>query len=61
MTKKVCAMCKRFHEEQKCPSCGSTESKESWKGRIIVINPEKSEVAQSLKIKTKGEYAIKKG
>lgn len=31
----------------------------SWKGRINVLNVEKSEIAQKIGIETKGEYAIK--
>ena len=32
---------------------------ESFKGRIVVINPEKSEIAQKLNIPSKGNFAIK--
>lgn len=31
----------------------------SWKGRINVLNPQKSEIAEKIGIDTKGEYAIK--
>ena len=60
MTKqKACKICNKIHEEEKCPRCGSKESTESFKGRIVVLNPEKSEIAQQLKIKDKGNFAIK--
>jgi DNA-directed RNA polymerase subunit E" len=57
---KACKMCKTIYlEEDKCPNCGSKESTESFKGRIVVINPEKSEIAQKLNIPSKGNFAIK--
>ena len=60
MTKqKACKICNAIHELEKCPKCGSKESSESFKGRVIILNPEKSEIAQKLKLKNKGEFAIK--
>ena len=60
MTKqKACKICKTIHEREKCPNCGSEENTESIKGKIIVLNAEKSEVAQKLKINKEGEFAIK--
>ena len=46
-------------EGDKCPKCESKDSTESWKGRVLILNPEQSEIAQKLKIKEKGAYAIK--
>ena len=60
MTKQIaCKICNTIHESEKCPKCDSKESTESFKGRIIVINPEKSEIAQKLNLKDKGNLAIK--
>ena len=60
MTKqKACKICNKIHDEEKCPRCESKESTESFKGRIVVLNPEKSEIAQKLKLKEKGNFAIK--
>jgi len=57
---KACKVCKTIYlEEDKCPRCGSREFTESFKGRIIVSDPEKSEVAKQLGITEKGEFAIK--
>ena len=57
---KACKICNRIYESgEKCPDCDSKESTESFKGRVIVINPEKSEIAQKLNIKKKGNFAIK--
>lgn len=59
MKQKACKICNRIYEGDKCPGCDSKESTESFKGRIVVLNPEKSEIAQKLNIKEKGNFAIK--
>lgn len=56
---KACKICLRIYEGDECPNCGAKETTDSFRGRIIVINPEKSEIAQKLNIKKKGMYAIK--
>ena len=56
---KACKRCKFLHEEEKCPKCGSTANTDSWRGKIEVIHPDKSEIAKELKIVAKGEYTIK--
>jgi len=56
---KACLNCKAIHTEPKCPQCGETPSNDSFKGRIHVFNPEKSEMAYRMKIRNKGEFAIK--
>ena len=46
---KACKLCKIIYEgKEKCPKCDSKEFTESFKGKIIVIDPEKSEIAQKL-------------
>lgn len=60
MTKeKACRQCRTVYSGTKCPKCGSEEGREGFKGKIRIFNPEQSEIAQNLKIKEKGEYAIK--
>ena len=56
---KACKICKTIHEGEKCPNCGSKESTEVFKGRIVVLNTEKSEIAKKLDLKDKGNFAIK--
>lgn len=59
-TEKACKSCKTIFEgTNKCPKCGSDLFTDSFKGKLIVLNPEQSEVAQNLKIKEKGKYAIR--
>lgn len=57
---KACKKCRfLFEDGEKCPRCGSTSYTENWKGRVEIINPEKSEIAKELKLADKGVYAIK--
>ncbi len=57
--KKAWKICNNIYEGDKCPKCDSKESTDSFKGRIVVSNPEKSEIAKKLNIKSKGNFAIK--
>jgi DNA-directed RNA polymerase subunit E" len=61
MTKtKACKICNFLYEVgEKCPNCDAREYTESYKGRILVMDPEKSEIAKKLKISKKGNFAIK--
>jgi DNA-directed RNA polymerase subunit E" len=56
---KACKMCNTIYEGDKCPKCSSRESTEGFKGRIIVLNPEKSEIAKKVNLKDKGNFALK--
>lgn len=57
---KACKLCNTIFETgEKCPKCESKESTESFKGRVVVLNPEKSEIAKKLNLKEKGNFAIK--
>ena len=59
MKGKVCRACKFLHNEDSCPSCGSTQEANSAQGRLHVLNLEKSFLAKELEITKEGEYAIK--
>jgi len=56
---KACKKCRTIHTTAKCPKCGSDESTDSFKGKIIVLDTEKSEIAKSLEVKEKGEFAVR--
>ena len=58
---KACKKCRTIYEGEKCPNCEtpSSEATDSWKGKVIVMNPEQSEIAKKLKLEKKGEFAIK--
>lgn len=42
-----------------CPVCGSTEFTTNWEGMVIIIDPERSELARELMITKAGAYAIR--
>jgi len=57
---RACKKCRFIFEEgEKCPRCGSPAFTENWKGKIEIIDPEKSEVSQQIKLVEKGTYTIK--
>ncbi len=56
---KVCKKCKIMVDGDTCPICQGNTLVESWKGKIIVLDSEKSEIAQRIGIKQKGTYALK--
>jgi DNA-directed RNA polymerase subunit E" len=60
-SQKACKQCKTIFEGNKCPNCGSEEFSDNFKGKVIVLNPEESEVAKNLKVQKKGKFAIKIG
>ena len=47
------------YEGDKCPNCGSQEHSVDIKGKIVIFDPEKSEIAQKLKLEKKGTYATR--
>lgn len=59
MKKKVCTKDRRIIDGETCPLCGGSQFSESFNGRVIVVDPDKSIVAQKLGMKKPGEYAIK--
>lgn len=56
---KACKLCNKIFEGEKCPSCESREFTEAFKGRIVIMNPEKSEIAKKLNLQKKGNFALK--
>lgn len=54
----VCRNCRRFTKEKQCPVCGSKDLSTSWKGLVIIIDPEDSEIAKCLDIEAPGKYAL---
>lgn len=56
---KACKECRTVYEGTKCPNCGSSESVDSFKGKIVVLDPEKSEIAKKLGIVKKGKFAAR--
>ena len=59
MRELACRKCKMLTSEKSCPNDGSTELSSEWSGLIIIISPEKSQVAKTLAITKAGRYALK--
>lgn len=59
MREMACRKCKTLTTEKTCPNCGSTELSNEWSGLIIIINPDRSQVAKTLAISKPGRYALK--
>jgi DNA-directed RNA polymerase subunit E" len=56
---KACKHCKMIYEGSSCPNCQSTDSIDSFKGKVTVLNVENSEIAKSAGIKGKGVFALR--
>ena len=59
MARLACKICKRLVLGDRCPIHPDAKLTETWKGKIIVLNPQNSELAKKMKITDKGEYAIR--
>lgn len=56
---KACRSCRKIVEEgDKCPVCGSTQFTTFWRGYVLIIDPEKSEIAKKMGIAQVGKHAL---
>ncbi|MEE8168293.1 MAG: transcription elongation factor subunit Spt4 [Candidatus Hydrothermarchaeales archaeon] len=58
MKEKACKECNRIGASDICKVCRQPMSP-SWMGYVRVIDPEKSNIAQKLKLSTKGRFALR--
>jgi len=57
---KACRNCHYvFEEGSSCPTCSSDNISDKFTGQMIIMDPEKSLVAQKVGIKIPGRYAVK--
>jgi DNA-directed RNA polymerase subunit E" len=56
---KACRNCHHIFDDNNCPVCGSTSASTDWSGYIIILDVEKSKVAEKLNIKSPGRYALR--
>ncbi len=58
---KACIKCKMLvpPDTKVCPNCGGRDFTTDWEGAVVIIDPEKSQVARTLGITKPGIYAIK--
>jgi DNA-directed RNA polymerase subunit E" len=59
IAKLACRVCKLLTSDAKCPRHPDAKLTESWKGRVIILDPNTSEIAKKMGITEKGEYAIR--
>ena len=72
MNVKACRKCRKIIDEEftkdgkekkanikKCPICGSTSFTTFWKGYALIIDPENSDIAKAMDVKTSGRYALR--
>lgn len=58
---KACKSCRALLDKdvEVCPVCGSRDFTSEWEGVIIVIDPEKSEIAKTIELRGKGRFVVK--
>ena len=62
MAELACRNCKYINiDTNVCKNCGASELTKEWYGYVIIIDPEKSEIAKRLGIRIPGKYALRVG
>jgi len=59
---KACRNCQFIiteKNENRCPNCNSTDLSDDHSGVVIIIDPEKSEIAKKLNVSKPGQYALR--
>ena len=55
----ACRNCRALTAGRVCRNCNSTELSSEWSGLVVVLNPEKSQIAKALPAQKPGRYALK--
>ena len=55
----ACKECHLILEDKACPRCPDSEVSREWQGFVEVLNPEKSDLAKEMGIRTPGRYALR--
>ncbi|MDO8627606.1 MAG: transcription elongation factor subunit Spt4 [Candidatus Diapherotrites archaeon] len=57
---KACRACKYVVEEgDKCPKCNGTTFTTFWKGYVVILNPDQSEISKKMGVEATGKYALR--
>ena len=57
---RACTNCRRLVKEgSECPVCKSKELTSSWRGMVVIYDPDNSEIAKEIGIEAPGRYAIR--
>ena len=59
MVEKACRNCSLISNGNICPYCKSTDLSDDFNGILVIIDPEKSEIAKIMNTKKKGRYAVR--
>ncbi len=59
MKEKACKICHFLVTGQTCPNCKTPSLSSDYSGIVIIFDPENSQLAEKLQIKTKGRYALR--
>lgn len=57
---RACRNCRYIvNEEKTCPKCQGTDLTEKYTGEILVLDPEKSEIAKVAGLNAPGKFAVR--
>jgi DNA-directed RNA polymerase subunit E" len=57
---KACRTCRKIIEEgSKCPNCQGESFTTFWRGYVVLVKPEQSEIAQKMGIAMPGKFALR--
>jgi len=60
MSEKACTTCRIITSKgNTCPRCKTPTLSDDFSGLVIIFDPEGSAIAQAMKVKEKGRYALK--
>lgn len=59
MSEKACRSCRLLTTADICPNCKRTGLSREWVGELVVIDPEKSELAKRMGVNKPGRYALR--
>ena len=59
MKKKVCRTCKLFVTEDVCPICKRDAFTNTFQGKIVFVDAQKSFIGRQMGVNDNGEFAIK--
>ncbi len=56
----ACRNCRMIvNEEKTCPKCQGTDFTEKFSGEVIILDPERSEIAKVAEVNSPGKFAIR--
>ncbi|MCD4806594.1 MAG: DNA-directed RNA polymerase, subunit E'' [Methanococcoides sp.] len=59
MVDQVCRECHRIVSGQTCPVCASSNLSDDWSGLVIIVDPQRSIIAEMIGVELADKYALK--